>query len=649
MLLSHTSSLRDAGFYAVPLPNTLRDLFDPTGPYYAGGAHFAPVQPGAYFTYANLNFGVLATVMEAAAGERFDQYMQRHILAPLGIDGGYVLTELAPPGLAQLAALYTKQDANGTWNAAGPWYAQFDLLNGGRPLAPLTGPRLGPPGPSAAPSPAALLAAYQPGTNATIFAPYAGLRISARDLAKIVLLLLHEGRYAGQQIIAPATVQSMLREQWRYDPQRPNGDTGHGLLRAWGLGLQHTTASQDAAGGDRLAAGSVETFWGHRGEAYGFLGGVWFDPQRQVGFVFLIGGLGDNPLNLPGQYSSFNGWEEAIQTALLDEIVRWQGAQTQAAAPPPAGPRAPISQPVKFPTPAPTPDSYAGVTITDLASRSYGAGELRNEGMLAVTDAFTRTLIAYDSDGLTIYGFMNVPFGAGPFPVVLVNHGYIDPAVYRTLTYTTRYADDLARNGFIAIHPNLRGYGDSDDGPNEFRAGFAIDVLNLAALVRKLGGEPGPLVQADPQAIGLWGHSMGGGVSLKAITARPDLADAAVLYGAMSGDEERNHEQIYNILSGGTRGLYDPASPPSAAVLARLSPINYLPRIAMPVSIHHGDQDDQVPLWWSEELCTRLQELGKAVECFTYAGQPHTFVGDGDALFRRRVVDFLQRSLLSEP
>lgn len=326
MLLSHTSSLRDAGAYIVPLPGLLQDLFDPASTPDAGGAHFAPVQPGAYFLYANLNFGVLATVMEAAAGERFDRYMQTAILAPLGIDGGYLLTDLARPSLAQLATLYTRQDANGVWNAAGPWVAQFDHLSGGRPPAPRAVPHLGPHPASGEPAPAALLAAYQPGTNATIFAPHAGLRISARDLAKIVLLLLQEGRYAGEQLISPITVRRMLREQWRYDPQQANGATNGGLLRAWGLGLQHTTASRDAAGGDRLAAANLTTFWGHRGEAYGFLGGLWFDPQREVGFVFLINGLGDDPLRHPGQYSSFNAWEEAIQTALLDEIGWWEAA-----------------------------------------------------------------------------------------------------------------------------------------------------------------------------------------------------------------------------------------------------------------------------------------------------------------------------------
>jgi dipeptidyl aminopeptidase/acylaminoacyl peptidase len=312
---------------------------------------------------------------------------------------------------------------------------------------------------------------------------------------------------------------------------------------------------------------------------------------------------------------------------------------------PARGPRPALAQPVKFPTPTPTPDPYTGITIDDLAERSYGDGQLRIEQVLGVTDAFTRTLVSYDSDGLTVYGFMNVPFGDGPFPVVLVNHGYVDPAVYRTLTYTARYADALARAGFVAVHSNFRGYGASDDGPNEFRAGFTADVLNLAGLVRKLGGQPGPLEQANPDAIGLWGHSMGGGVILKAITARPDLADGAVLYGAMSGDEQRNHDQIYNVFSGRTRGLYDPADPPSAEDLARLSAIEHLQRIEAPISIHHGTLDDQVPPWWSDDLCARLEELGKEVECFIYAGQPHTFVGRGDALFQQRVVNFLRQHL----
>jgi dipeptidyl aminopeptidase/acylaminoacyl peptidase len=303
----------------------------------------------------------------------------------------------------------------------------------------------------------------------------------------------------------------------------------------------------------------------------------------------------------------------------------------------------PTIQPALAP---PTPDRYAGLTIADLTARAYGEGELRVEQVLEVTATFTRTLITFPSDGLTVYGFMNIPQGEGPFPVVIVNHGYIDPAVYRTLAYTTRYADALASAGFIAIHPNLRGYPPSQEGPNEFRTGFAIDVLNLAAQVRKQAGQPGPLAQADGQSIGLWGHSMGGGVTIRSLVVDPQIK-AAVLYGAMSGDEARNHERIL-FFSNGQRGQWEEGEDPSLADLQRISPIYYLDRITAAVSIHHGELDDQVPVAWSVELCEQLQALAKPVECFFYPGGPHTFTGPTDALFIQRMIEFFRRELTAE-
>ena len=163
---------------------------------------------------------------------------------------------------------------------------------------------------------------YVIGTNATIFAPHSGLRISARDLAKLMQLLLNGGRYGDRQLLAPATVDSMLHEAWHFDAQRWNGDPFHGRYRAWGLGLQHIIGATDDLGGDRLAAGSKEQFWGHRGEAYGLLGGMWFDPQREVGFVFLAGGIGDDPSAHRGAYSSASSWEELLQTAIIGELDR---------------------------------------------------------------------------------------------------------------------------------------------------------------------------------------------------------------------------------------------------------------------------------------------------------------------------------------
>lgn len=301
------------------------------------------------------------------------------------------------------------------------------------------------------------------------------------------------------------------------------------------------------------------------------------------------------------------------------------------------------------------PQRWAGLAVADLARRSYGDGALRIEETLAVGDAFTRSLVVWESDGLQVYGFMNVPAGEGPFPVVIVTHGYVDPAVYNTLTYTTRYADALARAGYLVIHPNLRGYPPSDEGPNPLRVGFAVDLLDLIAIVQRDGGRPGPLQLADGSRIGLWGHSMGGGISLRvlAVSAARDAllgntqptVDAAVLYGAMSGDEQRNHDQIFNVFSGGTRGNWEEGEASTPAQLLRINPINHLAPLQTPVSIHHGEFDEQVPLVWSQELCTILQDAAKAVECFTYDGQMHTFSGEGDSLFIDRTIDFYSRTL----
>ena len=299
------------------------------------------------------------------------------------------------------------------------------------------------------------------------------------------------------------------------------------------------------------------------------------------------------------------------------------------------------------PSPTLTPDAYQPFTIDALTNRSYGEGELTVIEMMDANSYFTRTLITYPSDGLSIYGFMNTPQErpgrpGPPYPVVIALHGYIDPAVYNTLDYTTGYADTLARAGFLVLHPNLRGYPPSQDGDNRFRVGMAIDVLNLISLVRQQAGQPGPLAQADPERIGLWGHSMGGGITIKVLTVDPGIR-SAVLYGAMSADDQLNYERIFNYFSAGNRGEEELQTPKDA--FQRISPVNFLDRIQSAVSIHHGQNDIDVPLAWSIDLCERLNALSAPVECYTYKDQPHTFQGAGSELFMQRVVDFYNRTL----
>ena len=305
---------------------------------------------------------------------------------------------------------------------------------------------------------------------------------------------------------------------------------------------------------------------------------------------------------------------------------------------PPGITTAPASLPPPSPTATPAP--YWEYSIAYLRGRAYG-GSIAITETLGRNSAFTRHLFRYDSDGLSVYGFADVPHGQGPFPVVIVLHGYIEPEIYQTLDYTTHYADALASAGYLVLHPNLRGYPPSDEGDNLFRVGMAIDALNLIAIVREQSGRTGLLEAADTERIGLWGHSMGGGVSTRVLTVSPDVR-AAVLYAAMSGDERLNYEAIYRWLEG-TMGAEELAVP--AEALPEISPRYFFADIQAAVSIHHGLEDALVPVRWSMDTCEQLKSLGKEVECHYYEGMPHTFYGPVEKEFMAYVRQFFDAHL----
>lgn len=301
----------------------------------------------------------------------------------------------------------------------------------------------------------------------------------------------------------------------------------------------------------------------------------------------------------------------------------------------------PSETPTFTPTLSLTPDPYYMWSNAYLRSRTYGGGQIEFLEVMEQGLYFTRYLIRYPSDGLNIYGFANIPNNDQVHPVIIALHGYIDPSVYYTLDYTTMYADALANAGYIVLHPNLRGYQPSDDGENLFRVGMAIDVLNLIALVQSQSGGTDPLENANSAAIGLWGHSMGGGITTRVLTVTDDVK-AAVLYAAMTGDEQKNYNAIRE-WSGQTRGLDELNVPVEA--LSDISSMYFFGNISAAVSIHHGVADALVPMEWSQTTCGQLESLGKNVECLYYESMPHTFYGDGNQQFMDNTIEFFNRHL----
>lgn len=262
--------------------------------------------------------------------------------------------------------------------------------------------------------------------------------------------------------------------------------------------------------------------------------------------------------------------------------------------------------------------------------------------VLQRNSAYTRYQIFYTSNGLRISGVMNIPTGDGPYPLLILNHGYIDPAVYTNGRGLKREQDYLARNGYAVLHTDYRNYAFSDaDSTNDsrFRNGYAADAITAALAVQAAN-----LPTVDASQVGMLGHSMGGGVTLKVLAARPDLFSAAVLFAPVSSNEQQNFERWTTDrpeVQQAMQELYG-SNLTSDDFWYQVSVASQLTRIAVPVQNHHGTQDDSVPLDWSEQLENALTAAGVQNELFIYEGEPHEFVQAWPTVMQRTLGHFDQ-------
>lgn len=243
---------------------------------------------------------------------------------------------------------------------------------------------------------------------------------------------------------------------------------------------------------------------------------------------------------------------------------------------------------------------------------------------------------------------MNVPKGTaedlGPWPVLFLNHGHIDTAVYTNGRGLKREQDYFARNGYVVIHSDYRDHAQSDK--STIRAelgdrGYTKDVLGGIAAFKSLNPE-----FAHVNQIGLLGHSMGGGVSMNALVARPESIQATVLYAPVSSDYQDNllkwgldrltQEKLAQVQD--ADGVWD------ADKMAPYSALTYFDRVQSPVMIHHGDRDADVPIQWSKDTLNRLKDSGKDVTYHEYPGEAHEF-GPAWTTFMQRNVTFFDEHL----
>ncbi|MCT7356042.1 alpha/beta fold hydrolase [Streptomyces sp. 15-116A] len=290
--------------------------------------------------------------------------------------------------------------------------------------------------------------------------------------------------------------------------------------------------------------------------------------------------------------------------------------------------RTPDSAPTTTQTPrsSPAPTPAGPVSLPALMRREHTGSGLRLGTVLARTSAYTRYAVTYEANGLTISGVMNVPEGKGPFPALVLAHGYIDPDVYVTGQGMPREHDLLARRGYVVLHVDYRNHARSDDDPDNdvnLRLGYTEDVIGAAKALRSSGR-----AEIDTDRIGLLGRSMGGGVVYNTLVVAPGVFDAAVAYAPVSGRPEENIDQFQRrngdpVVAEIEAEHGTPEDDPE--FWRQVSPLTYADRATEPLLIHHGTADDTCPIRWSREAAAAFEKAGADVELRTYAGEGHTF------------------------
>lgn len=295
---------------------------------------------------------------------------------------------------------------------------------------------------------------------------------------------------------------------------------------------------------------------------------------------------------------------------------------------------------------APTaePEPPHPVSLPALMRAHYNGRGLRLGAVRQRTAAFTSYQATYSGDGLKLSGVLNIPRGKGPFPAVVLAHGYIDPAVYQSGQGMTRERGVLAEAGYIAFHVDYRNHGFSDRDPDaevEMRLGYTKDVINAVAALRRWDG---PI---DPDRIGLVGRSMGGGVVYNVLTVMPGLVGAGVVFAPVSSQTIDNFRRwISDERAELADAIIDAYGRPGRGneFWREVSPRTYFERISEPVMIHHGTLDASCPIRWSQATVAALERADKQVTYHVYEGEQHAFGPQFD-LAMRRTINFLDASL----
>ncbi|MBB6100135.1 dipeptidyl aminopeptidase/acylaminoacyl peptidase [Deinobacterium chartae] len=300
------------------------------------------------------------------------------------------------------------------------------------------------------------------------------------------------------------------------------------------------------------------------------------------------------------------------------------------------------------PATAQTSDTPHPLSIEAMRARTYPGSALTVERTLNPGSNYRRYVVSYRSDGLKINALLTVPNGQPPkdgWPAIVFNHGYIPPNIYRTTERYVAYQDAFARAGFVTLKSDYRGHGSSQGEANGayYSPDYTVDVLNAAASLRKDR-------RVNPARLGMWGHSMGGHLTLRAMVVDPGIKAGVIWAGVVAP---------YDLMqSGWRRGPGAETIPPrlrrrSAELIERygtpkenpefwrsVSPNSYLRDLKGPLQLHQGTADVEVPVTFHQALVRGLKEAGKPYQSYMYPGDDHNLSKNLRTALNRSVAFF---------